>query len=152
MAYAASLNNTDKQFMMTAARINMTQAHEGQMAESQAKRADVKNLGKTLAQDYTASYEDLTKLADKDGATLPKSINTAKDRTITELVRLKGDRFDRQFVRDEVAAERRDLAVFQREAKHGHDADLKVYAGKMVQTLQKDLRLTEECTKPAGRS
>ena len=149
ITYAASLSNSDKQFMMTAARMDMTEAHAGQMAENQAARTDVKNLGKTLDQDHTASYEDLTKLAEQDGVSLPKGINAAKDPTIGQLVRLKGDHFDRRFVRDQTAAERRELAVFQREAKHGSNADLKVYAGKMVQTLQKDLRLTEECAKPA---
>ncbi len=63
IACAAPLNNADKQFMIAAARTDMIEAHEGQMAESQAKRADVKDFAKTLVQDHTQSYEQLTALA-----------------------------------------------------------------------------------------
>ena len=62
-ACAAPLNNADKQFLIMAARTDMIEAHEGQMAENQANRADVKDFGKTLVQDHTQSYEQLTALS-----------------------------------------------------------------------------------------
>jgi hypothetical protein len=61
-----------------AARTDMTEAHEGQMAENQASSAGVKDLGKTLVQDHMQSYEELTALAAKTGVSIPKGINNGK--------------------------------------------------------------------------
>ena len=151
IACAASLTSADQQFMTEAARTDMIEAHEGQMAQNQASRADVKTFGGTLVRDHTNSYAQLTVLAAKDGVTIPKGINSAKDRTIEQLVHLKGDRFDRQFVRDEVAAHRHAIAVFKREAEHGQNPDVKAYAQKMIPVLENHLRLAEACAKPVKR-
>ncbi len=53
IASAASLSPTDKQFMVSAAKTDMTEAHEGQMAENQGRSDDVKNLAKTLVRAIT---------------------------------------------------------------------------------------------------
>ena len=131
--------------MITAAKTDMIEAHEGQMAETQASQTHVKEFGKTLAKDHIASYERLTELAAKTGVTIPKGIDAAKDRTIVQLVHLKGARFDHQFTSDEIAAHRHAIAVFKLEAKHGKDADVKAYAANMVPVLEKHLHLAEEC-------
>lgn len=151
IASAASLTNADKQFMTMAAKADMTEAHEGQMAEVQANRADVKAFGKTLAEDHAEAYWQLKELAAKTGVTIPAGIDTAKDATIVSLVRLKGDTFDRQFTKDEIAAHRHAISVFEREAKQGHDPAVKDYAAKMIPILEKHLHLAEDCAKPTKR-
>ena len=55
IVYAGPLNSVDRNFMMTAARIDMTEAHKGQMAENQAVRTDVKDFARTSVQDHTES-------------------------------------------------------------------------------------------------
>lgn len=152
VACAATLNTVDKQFLVTAAKTDMTEAHEGQMAESQASRADVKDFAKTLVDDHTASYTQLSALAAKTGVAIPKGINVAQNRTVVQLVHLKGDRFDRQFTSDEIAAYRQMLATFKREAQQGRDPDVKAYATKTIPTLQKELQLAQKCAKPMGHS
>lgn len=145
--YAATLNITDKRFLITTAKADMTEAHEGQMAESQAVRVDVRDFAATMVQDHTNSYEQLTELASKYGVSIPKGIDSSKVRPIEQLARLKGSRFDRDFSADEVVAHRQELMAFKREAAHGNDADVKAYAGKMLPVLEKDLRLAEECAR-----
>ncbi len=152
VACTATLNTVDKQFLVTAAKTDMTEAHEGQMAESQASRADVKDFAKTLVDDHTASYTQLSALAAKTGVAIPKGINVAQNRTVVQLVHLKGDRFDRQFTSDEIAAYRQMLATFKREAQQGRDPDVKAYATKTIPTLQKELQLAQKCAKPMGHS
>ena len=151
IACAASFSNGDKQFMIMAAKTDMTEAHEGQMAENQANRADVKAFAKTLVQDHTDAYVQLQELAAKTGVTIPAGINTATDPEIGSLVHLKGDTFDRQFTRDEIAHHQHALAVFEREAKQGHDPAVKDYAAKMIPVLEKHLHLAEECAKLTKR-
>jgi len=156
IAYGASagssVSGADKQFLATVAKADMVEAHEGQMAEAQAARSDVKDFAKTLVQDHTQSYVRLTELAAKTGVTIPKGIDAAKESDIAPLSRLKGARFDGAFAREEVAAHRRALAEFKREAAHGTDPDVKAFASEQIPVLEKHLRLAEECEKPAGRT
>jgi len=156
IAYASTasktVSNTDRQFMITAARADMTEAHEGQMAENQATQADVKTFAKTLVDDHTSAYAELSELAAKLNVTIPKGIDVAKNQTIVQLVHAKGARFDSQFARDEVAAHKSAIAVFKREAAHGQDTDVKAYAAKMVPVLEKHLHAAEGLAKPSGRS
>ena len=102
IASAASLSPTDKQFMISAAKTDMTEAHEGQMAENQGRSDDVKNLAKTLVQDHTNSYTQLSELAAKEGVSIPKGINASRDPSIRLLVHLTGQRFDQAFTKDEI--------------------------------------------------
>jgi putative membrane protein len=136
--------------MDTAARLNMIDAHEGQMAENQAARADVKDLAKTLVQDQSQCYGQIAELAARKNVSIPKGINARKEPAIERLGSLKGARFDRQFADNEIATGRRAIALFKREAEHGHDADVKAYAAQTIPTLQKDLKQTEALAKPAA--
>ena len=151
-AHAASLSKTDQQFLIMAAKSDMTEAHEGEIAANQASRTDVKELAKTLIQDHTESYQHLTALAAKTSISIPKGINAAKVPTIVQLVHLKGANFDRRFVDDEIAAHRQAIAVFKREAEHATDADVRAYATKMIPVLEKHLHVAEDCAKATKRS
>jgi putative membrane protein len=147
MTFAASLSPVDEQFLKTAAVMDMTAAHESQMAENQASHAEVKSLAQTLVQDDTDCYNQLVQIAGKAGASVPTGINAAKIPTIEQLTALKGTRFDRQYVADEIAVERHAIAVFRREAAQGKDPDLKSYVARRLPVLEKDLKQAEASAK-----
>ena len=140
VAYAASISRADREFLDSAATIDMTEAHEGQMAQNGASRPEVKQFAQTLVQDYTNSYGQIAELAAKENVTIPKGINAVRIRPIEQLGSLKGAQFDRQFAREQIVAEQRAIAVFKREAEHGENADVKAYAAKTVPVLEKDLK------------
>lgn len=146
-AIAASLSKADKDFMVAAAKANMTEAHEGQMAENQGSADAVKSLGRTLDQDHSQAYGQLETLAQKLGVTIPNGIDTAKDATIRQLEKLKGPAFDKAFTRDEVATHHAAIAEFKREAEHGTDPDVKAYASQTVPVLEKHLTMAEQAEK-----
>lgn len=148
----SAMSKADKQFLITAARTDMTEAHEGQMATDRAAQSDVKDFAKTLVDDHTQDYQQLSVLAAKTGVSIPKGINVAKDPAIAQLDHLKGASFDRQFTKDEIADHRRALAEFKRESEHGQNADVKAYATQMLPTLEKHLHQAEQCSKPAKRT
>jgi putative membrane protein len=152
IANAAALSNADRQFLITVAKSDMTEAHEGQMAEDQASRTDVKDFGKTLVQDHTQSYEHLAELAAKTGVSIPKGIDTAKDPSIQRLAHLKGSRFESAFDSDEIGSHKRALALFKREAANGQDADVKAFASNMIPVLEKHLQLAEQCAKAVNKT
>lgn len=151
-AFGATLSAGDKQFLTAAAKANMTEAHEGQMAQDQASRSDVKDFGRMLVQDHSEAYGELAQLAAKTGFNIPKGINAAKDPQIGALVKLKGTRFDSRFCAAELSAHRNAVALFKREAAHGQNSDVKAYAAKMVPILEKHLQTAQACAKPMKRS
>src|SRR5579862_7756882 len=118
-AQPATLSKSDQRFLDMAADTNMTEAHLGQLAETNASSADVKDFGQKLSRDHTAAYETLTELATKLGAKIPKSINVRLDTNVDRLADMKGVHFDRVFVRDEVQDHEKALSAFRREAKYG---------------------------------
>jgi putative membrane protein len=150
-AYAASLSNADRQFLMTATKGDMREVQEGQMAENQASSACVKDLARTLVQDHNQNYQQLSDLAAKSGVSLPKGTDTANDPTMRQLTGVTGPAFDRQFAHDEVATHRQVIAEFKHEAEYGQDPDVKAFAAQTIPVLEKHLRMAEECAKTAGR-
>jgi len=146
---ASTVSQADKAFMIEVAKANMTEAHEGQVAEANATRADVKAFGSTLDQDHTKAYQELTELAGKLGVDIPKGINVGKDPAFERMSKMKGVKFDHEFATDEVTSHRQALAIFKREAAHGQDVDVKAYAAKMVPILEGHLKMAEDCAKPA---
>jgi putative membrane protein len=142
---AAALGKADAQFMNMAARASMTEAHLGQMAEAQARQLGVKDFGSQLSKDHTSAYEELSVLANKTGKSIPKAIG--HDKTIERLTHLKGNRFDRAFLLDEVQSHKSAIAAFKSEAEHGENADVKAWAQTMIPTLQGHLQTAESLAK-----
>lgn len=137
----AALSNADANFMKMAAIANMTEAHLGQMAENQASEQGVKDFGDKLSKDHTSAYEGLTVLANKTGETIPKAIG--KDKNIERLMHVKGDRFDRSFLPEEVQSHKTAIAAFKNEAEKGENADVKAWAKSMIPTLEAHLQTAE---------
>ncbi len=151
-AQTANLSQSDKKFMDMAADANMSEAYLGKMAENKATEAKVKDFGQKLTRDHTKAYEELTVLANKTGAAIPKGIDVRRDRTVEELAGAKGSGFDQQFLREEVRDHKNALMEFKREAEHGHDSDVKAYASKMIPTLEQHLHIAESLVKSEGHS
>jgi putative membrane protein len=142
-AQSAKLSVGDKQFLKMAAETHMAQAHLGQMAQAQGSEDRVKTFGKTLDQDHTKSYSELSGLATKVGQTIPKGIDVRRDKGIAQLMHMKGKSFDRTFVRNEIQDHRRVLAEFKREASRGESPEIKAYAQQMIPTIENHLHEAE---------
>jgi putative membrane protein len=151
MAQAATANRRsqqqDKQFLRTIAIADMTEAHAAEMAQGTANAAPVKDFGQTVAKDETQEYGQLTVLASKAGTDIPKGIDARKYPAIRTLMSRKGAAFDRDFLRYEIADERRVIATLQREAAHGQNPDIKAWAGKIVATRQQELQTAQSLAK-----
>jgi putative membrane protein len=143
----AKTSRADSAFMKMAAQADMTEAHIGQMTETQASQSEVKDFGQKLIHDHTDAYAQLTSLAAKTGESIPKGINVRKITTVEQLTKLKGKRFDHQFVQAEIRDHEKAIADFKREAQHGQDPDVKAYASKMIPILEGHLRQAKALSK-----
>jgi putative membrane protein len=151
-AQATSLSRTDREFMNSVATMDMTGAHEAEMAQNNAKSAEVKDFAKMLVKDDSESFGHLAELAAKTGVTIPRGITASRIPAIEGLTNLNGAPFDRRFTKDEIAAEEHALAVFKREVKYGQNSDLKSYAGRMIPIADNDLRRAQQIWRDTGKS
>jgi putative membrane protein len=135
-----------------AAQANMTEAHIGQMAETQASESQVKDFGQKLINDHTDAYTQLTALAAKTGESIPTGIDVRKISTVEQLMKLKGKQFDHQFVQSEIRDHEKAIADFKREAQRGQDPDVKAYASKMIPILEGHLKQAKTLAKPVKHS
>jgi len=145
----AKVSSADETFMKMAAQADMTEAHIGQMAEDHASQSQVKDFGQKLIHDHTDAYAQLAALAAKTGGSIPKGIDIRKISAVEQLMKLKGARFDQQFIREEIRDHEKALAEFRREAKFGHDPGIKAYASNMIPVLEGHLSEGKALSKPA---
>jgi putative membrane protein len=150
-AAIATVSKADKDFLSSAATMDMTGAHAGQMAANQASASEVKDFARMLVQDHSDAFGHLAEVAAKVGVQIPRGINSSRIPSLEGLAPLKGTRFDRQFARDEVTAETRELAAFRHEAKYGQNTDVKQYATKIIPVIENDLKRAQQCATSATK-
>ena len=146
-AQSSHLSKTDKLFLSSAADDEMTEAHLGQMAEARTEKSSIKDFAAKLDRDHTQAYASLTTLAAKEGTAVPKGIDIRRNKPVGELARLKGSKFNGEFLKVEIRENRAALALFKREAHYGRDAEVKAYASKQIPTLEGQLRTAEALMK-----
>jgi putative membrane protein len=141
---ADKLSANDSKFLEKAAEGSLAEVEMGKLAEQNAQNYDVKNFGERMVNDHGRANEELKQIADKAGASLPTSLSSTDKATKDHLSTMKGEAFDKSYMRHMVADHKDDLAEFQQEARDGQDEQLKDWANKMVPVLQSHLKAAEQ--------
>jgi putative membrane protein len=138
---------TDQEFVNLAAQTDMTEAHLGQLAQSQGASQAVKDLGQMLATDHTSDYSQLSTVAQKAGLTVPKGTDAKHDKMIAPFEKLKGAAFDRRYAQTMVKGHEEAIAAYKKEASGGQNADVKAYAQQTLPALEKHLAAAQDAAK-----
>jgi putative membrane protein len=147
---AEKINATDHRFMLDAARGGMGEVALGQEAANQGGSPDVINFGQRMVKDHAQINAELKQLADKKNIALPKEEDTkdkAEEQRLKQLAQRSGFEFDRDYMAKMVKDHEQDVALFEHEAAHGKDPDLRSWAQKTLPLLQdhlKQAKSTEE--------
>ena len=70
----------------------------------------------------------------------------------TKLEKMKGHEFDHAYMQHMVQAHKQAVSAFEREAKSGHDADVKAWAEKTLPTLREHLKMATEVSAKLGKA
>jgi len=128
---------SDQDFVNLAAQTDMTEAHIGQLAETNAKSQAVKDFAQMLVTDHTADYKQISMIAGQAGLTVPKGLDTKHDKVATSFEKLKGAAFDKRYVHEMVMGHQTAIAAYKKEAANGQNEKLKAYATQTLPTLEK---------------
>ena len=147
---SAKTTAADKQFMMKAATGGKAEVELGQLAGQRGNSDAVKQFGQRMVTDHGKANEELTQLAQQKGVTLPSETDAKHKQLIQRLASLSGDEFDRAYIREMQRDHDADVKEFQRQAKTGHDPDLKAWAAKTLPVLQDHQRTVHQMTASLG--
>lgn len=134
-AYAAdSLKHTDHEFVKDAAKSGMEEVSISKVAVARSQNPQVKEFAEMMVSDHTGANGKLTALAVAKGVELPVD-KTNVEKWSTRNV--KG--FDEDYMEKMVHDHNEAIALFEKEATKGEDADLKGFAEKTLPTLMAHL-------------
>jgi putative membrane protein len=121
----------------------MGDAEAGQLAMQHGASAQVKRLGQQLMNDQTGESDALQQIAQQENLTLPAEPSMMQQAQTRRLNTLYGPDFDKAFVDTQVAQDAQEIAMFQKEARSGHDPALKGYAQETLPALRRHLALVQ---------
>ncbi|GAA0749907.1 DUF4142 domain-containing protein [Ideonella azotifigens] len=139
---ADSLSHADSSFMKDAAKAGNGEIEASQLAQTKAKRDDVKAFAAQMIKDHTATADELKALAASKNVTLSDKASLGK-RTKLELIKVgDDDKFDQRYVESfGVKAHEDTVKLFQKASTDAKDADVKAFAVKTLPALQHHLEM-----------
>jgi putative membrane protein len=134
----------DAHFVMQAAEGGMMEVAKGKLAAQKGSHEGVKQLGQRMVDDHTKANDELKSIANGKNITLPGEPKPPMQAALAKLEKLDGAAFDRAYVDDQVRDHEKTIALFEREAKGGKDAELKAFAEKTLPTLKEHLTMVRD--------
>jgi putative membrane protein len=137
------MKSADTKFATDAAQGGMAEVQLGQLAAQKASNADVKAFGQHMIDDHTKANDELKSVAEKEGMTLPTSLDPKDQALMSKLQNLSGPAFDKAYMKAMVSDHEKDVKEFQKEANDGKDPQLKDFASKTLPVLQSHLDMAK---------
>jgi putative membrane protein len=130
------IDHKDHEFIMKAAQGGMAEVELGQLALKQASSDEVKQFAQRMVDDHSKANDELKGLAASKSVTLSMNVGKENKSTMDKLAKLSGADFDRQYMKHMVKAHNMTIALFEKEAKSGKDAETKAWAEQTLPTLR----------------
>jgi putative membrane protein len=142
----------DEAFVKTAAIAGMAEVDHGELAATNAESNDVKAFAQKMVADHSKANDELKTIASQKNVMLPTELDAKHKAMQAKLSKLKGAAFDRAYMSHMVTAHKEAVALFQREATSGKDADVKAFAEKTLPTVQAHLKAAQDLGAKGGKT
>jgi len=143
-ASAAFAASADEKFMVQAAQDGAAEVAMGRMAQAKGSQPAVQEFGQRMVQDHSAAGAELKSIAATQGVQLPDGPTKKAEATMRDLGKLDGQAFDRKYVDHMVDDHKKAIALFEKEAKSGKDAQAQAFAQKALPKLREHLSMAEQ--------
>jgi putative membrane protein len=133
---------TTENFVNTVAISDMFEIQSGQLASEKAENSDVQSFGRQMTEDHTETSEDLKELIKDENikVELPSKLDDEHQAKLKKLKGLSGIKFDKEYVRMQIDAHQKAVALFESYAAAGENDDLRQWASDTVPALKKHLK------------
>lgn len=133
----------DQKFAMEAAMGGMMEIELGRIAAQKGASEEVRQFGQRMVDDHTKAGEELMAIASGKGMMLPTAPDPKHQMAMQKLSALSGDKFDKEYAKMMVKDHKKTVALFQKEASGGMDAELKSFASSKLPTIQEHLQMSQ---------
>jgi len=141
---AATLDETDQNFVKDAAGSNAAEIQLGQLAQMKASADEVKQFAAQMVKDHSAANDQLKGLAQSQHVALPSELDAEHKAAKGRLSNLEGSQFDKQYMLTMVQEHEKDVQKFQQEAESANNQTVKQFAATTLPTLQQHLDRARE--------
>lgn len=144
LATGAVHAKSDASFMKDAAQAGDAEVEASKLAQTKAKRAEVKTFADTMVADHTKLGDELKALAATKKVSLPDSA-TVVQKSKLKMIDVGDDaKFDERYVKSfGVKAHQDTIKLFQDQARDSKDADVKAFVQKALPGLQHHLEMAK---------
>ena len=133
----------DAKFAVAAADGGILEVQLGQLAQTNAASATVKQFGQTMVDDHTKANEELKALAGTKNISLPAALSDKNQKAYDDLAKKTGADFDKAYSTFMVDDHKEDIEEFKKEAEKGNDPEIKTWASGKVATLEHHLEMAK---------
>ncbi|MDN3655442.1 DUF4142 domain-containing protein [Ferruginibacter paludis] len=140
------VDKDDADFAVKAANGGMMEVQLGNYAQQNAVSKRVKDFGAMMVKDHTKANEELKSIAASKNITLPSSIGTDAQKDMDDLMKKKGNDFDKAYMNMMLDDHKNDVKEFEKAAKDCKDPEIKTFAGKTLPVLLAHLDSTKAIT------
>jgi putative membrane protein len=138
-AFAAG-GSPDESFYKSAAQGGMAEVELGNLAAQKSDNPKVKDFAAMMVKDHSAANEKLRTLASSKDISLPTSAGAANTVTKGKLEVLKGESFDKSYIKSQVKAHVDTVSLLKKEIASGQDSDAKAFARSILPTVEAHLK------------
>ena len=142
-ATTTQVSGSDKEFMTKAAHAGYAEVEAGKMALEKSENEDVRQFAQRMIDDHTKAGDELKKLAENKGVSLPTEPSEDQKETANELSELESEEFDSEYMDAQVSDHETVIGFFEDEARDGSDSDVIAFADKTLPTLKSHLEMAE---------
>jgi putative membrane protein len=148
---ATAASTADRDFILAAAQGHMTEAKLGELAAQNGKRSDVKEFGRMIVKDHTATTHSLKALAAQKGVTLPDSLDAKHQAMVDTMAALTGLEFDNTYIAGMIKDHKADAREFKAVSAETKDADVKSFVDQSIPVVERHLKhITAMKSSPAA--
>lgn len=127
------------QFLVDAAEINLMEIQLGNLAMERGSSADVKDLGKMMADAHSKTLDDLKSLASKKSVSIPVAMTDDGQSAYKKLSDKSGKDFDKDFCDMMVDGHKEAITKFEKASQDSTDADIQQWASATLPALRDHL-------------
>ena len=138
-----TLSEEDKKFLDYAAEDNQAEIQLCILAEKNAKTPALKAFARLMVNDHVGIESRLAALINSEKIEVPTGIGKEGQETFSKLAKLKGDEFDREFVRGQIEDHGHDLERFGQERSSTKNEGVRQFASETIPILEQHHKLAQ---------
>lgn len=139
-----------REFANAAAIADMYEIQAGNIAWERSKSPEVKKFGRMLIADHTGSSAKLKVLADQNEGSVTDTLDDAHQQMIDQLENADENAFDATFIKQQIDAHQKALALYEGYAKSGGPEEFQRFAKETAKTIAMHLERARGLTGSDG--